>query len=92
MYIGMILKNFHVQAFCFVCACVYVLDVSSFSFLREFERSIRRDKYEKHVKLYWVEKSLAGRKLMLNGIICLYIRVRVGEGFTNVEPSWEEML
>lgn len=27
---------------------------------------LRRDKYEKHVKIYWVETKIGGRKLLLN--------------------------
>lgn len=30
--------------------------------------NVRRDRYEKHVKLYWVEKKLQGRTLILASI------------------------
>ncbi len=64
-----------------VCVCVRMcfwlhrpflpnpLPVLEYRMLLSFCTVLRRDKYEKHIELYWVETKTGGRKLSL---ICIY--------------------
>ena len=38
---------------------------------------VRRDRYQKEIKLYWVEKKVAGKMLNLSSMLRLYLHYRV---------------
>ena len=51
----------------YICYCfrIYIQYLYIYIHFVHF-RYLRRDRYEKHVKVYWVEKGLQGRMLLLD--------------------------